>query len=171
MAMGNNITNIATVSLSASTVSYNFTANGISGLVVKDASSGIDTIAAGGTNQTLTGGGAGKETMIGFAGGGDTFKDTAALFNGDAIKNFAAAGDVLDVTDLNPATVAQPVWTQNTAASGTLSLTDGTHSASITLFGQFVAAGFHTAPDGSGTGMDITYQQPLQQSTIIHSPV
>ncbi|HZS81324.1 MAG TPA: hypothetical protein VFA50_00515, partial [Stellaceae bacterium] len=166
MAMGGNITNIATVVLNPATVAYNFTANAIDGLVVRDASSGFDTIQAGGSNQTLTGGAAGKLTMVGAAAGGDTFKDTAALLNHDTIKGFLAPGDVIDLTDVNAAT-ASVSFVQN-ATSGVLTVSDGTHSAAITLFGQFAAAGFQHASDG-GTGTDITYHPP-QMAPIFHSP-
>jgi hypothetical protein len=170
MAMGGNITNISNVLLVSSTTPYNFTANGISGLIVNDASKGLDTITAGGTNQTLTGGGVGKETMIGSVGGGDTFKDTAALFNGDTIKNFAAAGSVIDLTDMNPATVQQPLFTEDGSNTfGTLSVTDGTHNAAITLFGQFTTAGFHTSPD-SGVGTLVTFHPQLQAQLHLASP-
>lgn len=44
-------------------------------------------------------------------------------------------------------------------AKGTLSVTDGTHTASVTLLGQFAAAGFATASDGNG-GTLVTYTPP-----------
>ena len=34
--------------------------------------------------------------------------------------------------------------------SGTLSVSDGTHAASILLLGQYVAGNFHIASDGTG---------------------
>ena len=53
---------------------------------------------AGGIDQTLTGG-AGADTLIGFSGGFDTFKDTAANLNGDTIQNFVVS-DTIDLTNL-----------------------------------------------------------------------
>ena len=47
-------------------------------------SGGADTIKAGASNQTLTGG-AGADTLVGFSGGSDIFKDTAAHLNDDTI--------------------------------------------------------------------------------------
>ncbi|HTZ28825.1 MAG TPA: hypothetical protein VMC83_32795, partial [Streptosporangiaceae bacterium] len=170
MAMGSNITEIASVLLGASTTAYNFTANGIGGLLVNDASTGSDTIAAGGTGQTLTGGGAGKLTMVGFSGGGTTFMDKAALFSGDQIQNFAAPNDVIDLTDVNFATLHTPQFVEDASNTfGILTVTDGTHTASIKLFGQFAAAGFQSAPD-TGTGTQITYQPPLQQQLHLATP-
>ena len=49
---------------------------------------------------------------------------------------------------------------------GTLTLADGTARAAITLFGQYVAAGFHIAVD-SGTGTVITYK-PSRISSGFH---
>ena len=58
-----------------------------------------------------------------------------------------------------------PSFAQNTSTEGTLNVTDGTHSASLTLLGQFMNA-FHTAPDASGHGTLVTYQ-PEQQSSLL----
>jgi hypothetical protein len=40
-----------------------------------------------------------------------------------------------------------------------LTITDGTLKESVTLFGQYIAAGFNSASDGHG-GTDITYGKP-----------
>jgi hypothetical protein len=40
--------------------------------------------------------------------------------------------------------------------SGTLTITSGSLKATVTLLGQYVAAGFHLASDGAG-GTAITY--------------
>lgn len=121
-------------------------------------STAADSITAGGANETLIGNG-GLDTLVGYAGGGDTFKDTAAHLNGDVVKNFAAAGDRIDVTDLAPSAIAPSFVEDNSNSFGVLSLTDGTHTAKITLFGQFSAAGFHVASDG-GSGEIVTYTPP-----------
>jgi fibronectin-binding autotransporter adhesin len=42
---------------------------------------------------------------------------------------------------------------------GMLTLTDGSQSLKITLFGQYIAAGFHLAADGLG-GTVVTYAAP-----------
>ena len=42
---------------------------------------------------------------------------------------------------------------------GTLTITDGSLKATVTLFGQYVAAGFHLAKDSAG-GTVITYSTP-----------
>src|SRR5262249_22669737 len=137
MTMGANIpSDILDVTLSPGFTPYNFTANAISGLRVHDGFSiTADTIQAGGTNQTLTGGGPGTLTMVGAAAGGDTFLDTAALFNGDTVKGFGANGDEIDLSNLGPSS-AHISFTENSAnTAGTLKVSDNQgHSAAIILF-------------------------------------
>jgi hypothetical protein len=41
-----------------------------------------------------------------------------------------------------------------------LTITDGTSVIAVTLFGQYVAAGFHAAANGAG-GTAITYTTPV----------
>ena len=48
--------------------------------------------------------------------------------------------------------------TLNTVHKGVLKITDRANTASITLFGQYTAAGFHFAKSGAGTA--ITYTPP-----------
>jgi hypothetical protein len=43
-----------------------------------------------------------------------------------------------------------------------LTVTDGTQHASVTLFGQYLATGFHLKSDGAA-GTDITYTPPITQ--------
>jgi len=167
MSMGNSITSIQTVLLASAATPYNFTANAISGLLVNDLSIGLDTLNAGGLNQTLTGGAAGKETMMGFAGGSTTFTDKAATFNGDTIGGFGNNGDVIDITDIN---FSSPLFNLSFAENasntkGTLTVTDGTHSTAITLLGSFMAGNFHPASDGIA-GTKIT-DPPLQQQNLL----
>jgi hypothetical protein len=166
MAMGSSISDIANELLASAATPYNFTANAISGLTVDDLNTGLDTVQAGGANQTLTGGGAGNLAMVGSSAGNDTFKNPSTLFNNDTIEGFGPNGDVIDLTDFSPTSVSLG-FTENTAmTAGTLNVTDGIHSAAITLFGQFVAAGFHTAADSGGVGTAITYQTPTLMYTL-----
>ena len=77
----NAATNVNTVKLSAASM---LTLNRMQ-FITAVGSTGADTIKAGAINQTLTGG-AGADTLIGFSGGFDIFKDTAANLNGDTIR-------------------------------------------------------------------------------------
>ena len=157
MAMGANIVDISSVLLASASTAYHFTANAISGLIIDDASTSTsDSLIAGGADQILTGGGAGKVEFTGSSAGDDTFKDTSALFNHDTIAGFGDNGDVIDLTDMNAANLEPLSWSQNTGSSGTLTVSDGVHTAAITLLGQYMANAFHPASDG-GMGTAITY--------------
>ena len=96
--LGSTITNIAELQLKAAATAYDAVANSIAGLTVLDSdTANADTIQAGGANQTLIGGGAGKLTFIGAAN--TDFVDTITLFNHDTIQNFLV-GDSIDLTNL-----------------------------------------------------------------------
>ena len=83
----------------------------------------------------------------------DTFQGTSEALNGDLIKVFGG-NDVIDITDLDfgRATLSY----SGAAEGGTLNLSDGVHSAGITLAGDFRQANFHLATDLQG-GTNITY--------------
>ena len=158
MTMGPRITDIAEALLSPASVAYHFMANAISGLTVNDSSTTTaDVLTAGGAHQTLTGGGAGKVDFVGAAAGDDTFKNLAALFNGDTVSGFGNNGDVIDLTDVSSTGLKPLSYVQTTATSGKLTVSDGLHAAAITLLGQYMANGFHPVVDG-GAGTAITYQ-------------
>jgi autotransporter-associated beta strand protein len=169
VAMGASVTNIAVVNLMASSSPYAFTANGIADLVVDDLSKGADQVTAGAAGQTITGGGAGKLTMIGAAGGGTTFKDASAILSGDSIQNFGAGADVLTLTDMAAASVTGTFTENAQGTAGVLSLTDGTHSAQVTFFGQLAAAGFSGSFANAGfstaadpvSGTDVTWAHAM----------
>jgi hypothetical protein len=57
--------------------------------------------------------------------------------------------DTLDLRDINPATVQTPTYS-GTSSGGTLTVTDGTHSANIALLGNYLASTFVASSDGHG---------------------
>ena len=126
--------------------------------------SGADTITALAAGQTLTGGG-GADVLVGSTSGGDTFKDTTSDLNGVTLKGFGLAGDVLDVTDLNSSSATLSFKEDASNAFGTLTVADGARSASLTLFGQFMAAGTSTTAD-AGVGTAISYTPPPVQNAL-----
>jgi len=66
-------------------------------------------------------------------------------------------GDLLRLASFRTGTAEKLSFVENAAkTSGTLTITEGTQKATITLFGQYVAAGFHTISDGAA-GTVITY--------------
>ena len=122
---------------------------------------GQDTLIGGNGNDTLIAG-SGAGTLSGH-GGGDTYalngaaadlvKGSAADLAGGKVMNFAAQ-DTIDVTDVDPAKLT--LGYGGGSGVDTLSLSDGTHSTTLLLYGNFNAAGFHTTSDG-GTGTLVTY--------------
>jgi hypothetical protein len=116
-------------------------------ITAEGAAKGGDTLTAGAANQTLESLG-GKDTLVGFTGFGDTFLGTAAGFTGDTIKNFGGS-DGIDFTDLLFATI-KPLAYAGTTSSGKLTVTDGTHSGSVTLSGSYTLGSFTPINDGHG---------------------
>jgi hypothetical protein len=166
-----NDSNVNVVTLSAATLAYNFTANGEVGLIIDDMNAGYqsDSIVAGGANQIITGGSVGNLTVTESLSGGDVLRDSSAVMNGDAVFGFGAGSNTLDVTDLSLAKMTANFTENALGTFGELSLTDGAHVTTVTLFGQFMAAGFSgTAAaagfafgnDGLG-GTDVTYHPIL----------
>jgi hypothetical protein len=109
-------------------------------------SSGNDTITAGATNQTLTGG-SGTDILVGYAGGSDTFQDTAAGLTGDTLRNFVAT-DEIDITNLVPGTAT--LTATASGANTAVTVASGTTKASFVMAGSFTQAGFTVAADGTG---------------------
>jgi hypothetical protein len=159
-------TGVTDVNLAASSQAWVFTANAQAGLYIDDQSSTADTLTAGGAHQVIAGGAAGKLTVIDSAAGVDTFRDASTLMNGDTVENFASGYNTLNLTDLSAAH-ASATFTENAqGTAGQLTVTDGTHTAAITLFGQFMAAGFSGTAAAAGfslsadslSGTDVRYQ-------------
>ena len=121
------------------------------GFVTADAEKAGSTIVAKAAGQTLTSL-AGSDTLIGFSGFGDTFLGTSAGLNLDTISGFGGV-EAIDLTDLLP--TEEPAYS-GSATSGKLTLSDGTHAATITMEGNFSQALFHIGTDHSG-GSLITY--------------
>jgi hypothetical protein len=138
-------TDVTTVKLtSASTLILNGMA-----FITADGSTGKDTIQAGGIDQTLTGGG-GADTLIGFSGGYDTFRDTAANLNGDTINDFINT-DKIDLTNMLYST-AETVTAVAKGANTSVTVTSGATKSVFTIAGSWSSSGFHLASDGaSGT--------------------
>ena len=127
-------------------------------------SSGADTITAGAAGQTLTGNG-GADTLVSSLQGGDAFKDTTANLNGVTVKGFATAGNTLDLTDLASGGATTSFTEDASNNFGTLTVSNGTKSASLILFGQFMASGFQTTGDGA-TGTAVSYTPPASSAAL-----
>jgi hypothetical protein len=83
-----------------------------------------------------------------FAGGGTLKLDQSTTFNGK-IAGFGVPGsiDLADIAFGANTTLGFSEAANNT--SGTLTVSDGVHTASLLLLGQYVAGNFHMASDGN----------------------
>jgi hypothetical protein len=119
---------------------------------------GSGTIGGGGTVEvegTLSlGTGAVVPTVTLERSGAVAIAQTGAIATKLANFNTGNSLDLTGLTFTGAATIGFAEASDNT--QGTLTITEGALSASITLFGQYVAAGFHAAQD-SGSGTSITY--------------
>ena len=118
------------------------------------------------SSATLVFGAALDENTTFAAGATGTLKlDHAENFTG-SVSGFGA-GDKLDLMDITFGANLTIGYSANAAGTGgTLSISDATHSASIALFGQFAAAGFHAASD-AGSGTMVTYTHPDQRTASL----
>jgi autotransporter passenger strand-loop-strand repeat protein len=125
---------------------------------------GTEVVLSGGvaTNITLAGGqetvssGATAEGIFKFIGsGGRLVIDSGAAFT--ALISGFGAGDSFNLASIafSRATI--------TYRGSELSVTDGAHSVSLNLLGQYMAAGFQDSSNGSG-GTIITYTSSRTQS-------
>ena len=70
----------------------------------------------------------------------ETFAGTVAGMTGQ---------DTIDFADIDPTKVQRPTYS-GTASGGTLTVTDGSHTANIALLGNYLASTFATSSDGHG---------------------
>ena len=99
---------------------------------------GNDVAFATGPGQTLSPA-AGVLTLSGYSGGGDSFLGSSAALAGETIQNWATA-DTLDLTDMGFA--AAHLSYAGIATGGTLTVTDGTHTAGIGFSGDLSGGNF-----------------------------
>jgi autotransporter passenger strand-loop-strand repeat protein len=111
---------------------------------------GVDTAVTidGGTLEVASGGSTGTSPVT-FAGGGKLVLDASASFGG-VVAGFAA-GAYLDLADISFGSGTSVAFTEAASnTSGTLTVTDGAHTAAIALLGQYMTNQFVTANDGNG---------------------
>ncbi|WP_375778515.1 hypothetical protein ACE103_04785 [Bradyrhizobium sp. ma5] len=107
-------------------------------------SSASATIAAGATLELP---GASNATVT-FQGSTGTLKlDNSASFSGTVAG--MTGSDAIDFANINFASVHTPTFS-GTSTNGTLTVTDGTVTASIALLGNYMASTFTTSSDGHG---------------------
>jgi autotransporter passenger strand-loop-strand repeat protein len=132
-------------------------------LRVMSGASASGTALSGGTEIVSSGGSIGGAVSFHGTGG----KLSVAGTKGIALTVSGFAGtDTVDLADF-ASTGAKLSFVENTAkTSGTLTITDGTLKATVTLFGQYVATGFKLGADGAG-GTAITYTSATAAHTDI----
>jgi autotransporter passenger strand-loop-strand repeat protein len=103
---------------------------------------------SGGTFEVQSGGSTGSGA-VSFAGGGLLLLDASAHFGG-LVAGFGQP-DMLDLKDIAFGSGARVSFAEaGNNLSGTLTVTDGTHTANIELLGQYTASQFAAASDNNG---------------------
>ena len=97
-----------------------------------------------------------------FASTGTLELDNSSSFSGTVAG--MTANDTIDFADINFASIQTPTFAGN-SSSGTLHVTDGTHTASIALLGNYMASTFVASSDGHG-GTSVVDPQPTQQTML-----
>ena len=107
----------------------------------------LATIDAGGTLEIMA---ASSVEPVTFAAAGGTLQlDRSASYSG-AVTGFAS-GDKIDLTDLTYSSSETDVWN---SANNTLTISNGTQTATINLASTYVQGDFALSPD-SGTGTEV----------------
>ncbi len=117
----------------------------------------IEGAATGKGTATITGGrqlefGAASATGVTFSGAaaGTLVLDASSTFTGK-VSGFAA-GDFIDLTDVNYSAASLTYKAKAAHTGGTLTVTEGAHTARVTLVGSYTQASFTIGYDGvSGT--------------------
>jgi enterochelin esterase-like enzyme len=91
--------------------------------------------------------------------------DILKLLNSESFAGTVAGmsgRDAIDLADIDPTKVQQPTYS-GTASGGTLTATDGAHTANIALLGDYMASTFVTSSDGHG-GTNVVDPSPTGTS-------
>ena len=145
-----------------------------SGVTLDIASGGMTsavTVDTGGTEYVSSGGSASATTLSGgelevassgsIGAGPVTFTSAGGILQLDASQSFhglisgfgspAGVTEDIDLRDIKFSKRTKMSFTEaSNNLSGTLTITDGTHTATLTLLGQYAAGNFHLASDGHG---------------------
>ena len=77
--------------------------------------------------------------------------------------------DAIDFADINFAMVQKPSYSGN-SLGGTLTVTDGTHTANIALLGNYMASSFVASSDGHGGSLMTDSSSTFAQNTLLTLP-
>jgi hypothetical protein len=124
-------------------------------------------VVGAGASVELTGANSGTVTFAGATG--TLTVDNAANFGGK-IGGQLAIGDVIDLTNITAGANATLAYSGNNSP-GTLTVSDGTHTASIALLGNYTLANFTASSDGHGGTSVIDPPLPTGQSGNVLSGI
>jgi hypothetical protein len=106
--------------------------------------------------------------LVTFAASTGTLKlDNSSSFSG--IVAGMSGQDTIDLVDINFASAQQPTYS-GTNSGGTLSVTDGTHTANIALLGQYMASFVKSADGFGGTLIQDAPPATLTQTQTLTQP-
>jgi autotransporter passenger strand-loop-strand repeat protein len=133
-------------------------AYGVSGLHVGKGITLTVSALAGATGTTVSNGGAEIVQSYGSATGTSVLSGGTIVFAGGAVSGLSlSSGATIDLATLAFGSAAKASFVENGAhTAGTLTVTDGALKRTVTLFGQYAAAGFSLSKDAAG-GTDIHY--------------
>ena len=90
------------------------------------------------------------------------FEANCAVQRGDAVK-------VIAVVAIDPTHVQAPIYSGD-ASGGTLTVTDGSHTAQIALLGNYLASTFVASSDGHGGTMVVDPALPTSSAAASLAP-
>jgi autotransporter passenger strand-loop-strand repeat protein len=122
-------------------------------LLVSSGGSAVGTVLSGGTETVLSGGVV--SGAVTFKGTGDTLSVAGRTPAALSISGFAKT-DTIDLASFAFKGAKLSFVENNAKTSGILTITDGALKASVTLFGNHVAAGFKLSAAGAGTAITYT---------------
>jgi hypothetical protein len=106
---------------------------------------------------------------VNFAGSSGTLQlDSSTGFTGTVAG--MAGQDTLDRRDINFANIRSSRFSGN-SSGGTLSFTDGTHTAKIALLGNYLASTFVASGDGHGGTSIIDPHAAVNQNGLLAQPL
>ena len=157
---------------------------GLGGVVVDYSIANSGTLAVGGggtfevkgdvsgTGSAMIGGGtleflSSFDEAVTFTGGGTLALAQSQGFT-NTVKGFSNAGSTtLDLGDIAFADPGEATFS-GTGSGGVLTVTDGTHTATISLQGNYLGSTFLASSDGDG-GTDVIAQKAMSPATITHA--